>query len=234
MAHARLRGGLTLIEVMIALAVIATGVMALMNGIYSQSVARKGVRDSERVVDLTAAIQERLLSEAWPVLGVSAWSTPQVFSESAPFAGGHSEQELLASGIISQPTGLRNLRLYLEYYLAQSRIVGFGSGAIELRGLMDAQTDIDGDGVVDLFADETSARAGYAVNIASATAASQAGSARTVRYDEAPAANAPKDQPIAIRAVVVWEGSGSNVFGVKSLPGSNGRMFEMIIARGAN
>jgi hypothetical protein len=192
------------------------------------------VKDSERLVGLTSAIQERFLTEAWNALGVGDWNRPAIFSPTDPFAGGYDENTLLAAGVLAQPTGLQRLRLYVEYYLAQSMIDGFGTSAITQRGLLDSQRDQDNDGVIDPYPNELAARTGIAANIVNATGAAAAGNSRTVRYDTAPTASLPTDQPLAIRVVVVWEGGTGNAYGVKSIPGTDARMFELFLARGAN
>ena len=218
--------GFSIAEVMVAMALLAIGVTAMLSGIVSQQQGRSGVRDTQRVTNLSSSLKERLLSEPWtqtatiPVrgLGVATWCTPGVFNQTTPFTGTgvHNETELIATGIITQPSGLTNLCYYVEYYRADTLTA-------TQHGLLDKGVDADGDNVFDRFTSEAESRAGVIANLATAQ-----------RFAVAPTTSIGLDEPLAIRLILVWR--GTSVFGAQLIgadaPGV--QHLDLILARGAN
>ena len=228
-AGVRGRSAFSMIEVMVAVAVVAIGLMALLEGIATQKVARDGVRDSQRVAALLTALNERLISQEWRTLGVdgpndpagTGWSTPTPFDIANPLAGGKPEALLLRHGLLVQPTGLQNLRVYVEYYRAETQFGG-------ARGLLDNDTGGFVSNRPRQFANELEARTGLPTRLVQAQ-----------RFDTNPTAVIGSGEPLAIRVVVAWraDAAGSQVFGGREIPipgGGRARIVEQIIARGDN
>ncbi len=224
-ARVRGRSAFSMIEVMVAVAVVAIGLMALLEGIATQKVARDGVRDSQRVAALLTALNERLISQEWRTLGTS-WSAPTQFDMTNPLAGGiperdpnRSDGDLLKHGLLVQPTGLQNLRVYIEYYRAETK---FGGG----RGLLDNDTGSYVSNRPRQFANELEARTGLPTRLIQAE--------RFINPT-----SIESGEPLAIRVVVAWraDAAGSQVFGGREIPvpgGGRARIVEQIIARGDN
>ncbi|HAT10616.1 MAG TPA: hypothetical protein DCS97_08500 [Planctomycetes bacterium] len=218
--------GFSLLEVMVAIALLATGVTMMLGSLVTQHQGRGSVRDTQRVTELVTTLRERLFSEPWTPtgtttlhgLGVSTWSTPGVFNQTNPFGGTgrHDEAALLAAGIIVQPTGLTDLSYYLEYYRADTL-------SATQRGLFDKGTDANNDDIYDTFASATESRAGLTANLTAAQ-----------RFSSAPTSSIGADEPLAIRIVVVWRGLG--VLGAQTASSGGGtvRYIESFLARGAN
>lgn len=213
-------------EVMVAVAILATGVTVMLSGLLAQHQGRSTVRDTQRVTEVVSALKERIFSEPWtattttPVrgLGVSSWSTPGTFSLTTPFTGtgAHSESDLIAAGIMAQPTGMKDLTYYLEYYRADTL-------SATQKGLFDKGVDSNNDKVYDRFTSEAESRNGVIANLATAQ-----------KFTSAPTASIGTDEPLAIRIVVVWRGSsalGAKFVGT-SFPGA--QYYELFLAREAN
>lgn len=210
---------------MVAVAVMATGLSVVMSGLVAQHQGRSGVRDTQRAAEMLAALRERLLSEPWtqtlttPVrgLGVASWCTPGTYDPSSPLtgAGAHTEAELIATGIILQPTGLTDLRYFVEYYRAETL------GPSQL-GLLDTGSDADSDHIYDPFANEAAALAGLQANVSLAT-----------RFTTTPTAGISSGEILAIRLVVVWRGMATFGSAIEGTAGAF-RTHTIILARGAN
>jgi len=138
----RSRGGFTLVEVMIAMALLAITLSAIAANLFSLNGAHTSNREEAKVREISQLLGERLMGASWDTLGTSvsgqiglngwswhrrATSNPNVpnspiyeclqenpsptASETDP-----DSRDLLKLGLISGPTGIRGLRVYLEYY----------------------------------------------------------------------------------------------------------------------
>jgi hypothetical protein len=155
------RWGLTIIEVMISVAILATVLTVLAGNIFTLNTVRQVAKEEAIVQELMAGLVERIQGEAFSSLGsrndslshLNAWSwhrrlvprfpetaagvispmtevmppdaipavaTPtavlpfsncllQVYDQSTP-------PQLISPGLMSQPSGIRDLKVYLEYY----------------------------------------------------------------------------------------------------------------------
>lgn len=130
-----IRLGMSLVEAIIAVAVLATGICGALSMIDVMSKARRQVSEEEQVQKLVQSVVARLQTESWTSLGTSstaaATATGSVYSAPRFFnlaAGGNGppltetatnpRDNLVALGFIPKPTGVRNLAIYIEYYRA--------------------------------------------------------------------------------------------------------------------
>jgi prepilin-type N-terminal cleavage/methylation domain-containing protein len=127
------RQGLSLLEVMIALAVLATVLSSVGGGIFVLSSARRVAEEESTVHALLRSWSERLIGADWewlgrehlddPLHGAWSWQRPETTAalapgdhpplrEKAPELSGDATRQLLDD----QPSGLEDLRCHLEYY----------------------------------------------------------------------------------------------------------------------
>lgn len=131
------RQGFSLVEVLIALSVMAVGILALMSSIGALHSSRNTAADANRVHALVQTISERLASLPWDTLGnrdnpTAPWSQSRSAGMAISLVNSHTsynrppltenavldEDNLLKQGLLSQPARVRNLRVYIEYYRA--------------------------------------------------------------------------------------------------------------------
>lgn len=129
------RQGLSLLEVMISLAILATVMASVSGGIFSLTTAKRAASEEVLVSNLMQLWSERLIGADWEWLGRDrgddlllrgawAWQRPEVV-ESAVLPG---EYQPLREGVLEpthsatvqllgdEQSGLEDLSLYLEYY----------------------------------------------------------------------------------------------------------------------
>ena len=123
----------TLIEVMIAVAVLAIGMFGVLSMIPTLAQARTLAVEMVIARQIADSVAERIQGAAWRDLGgtkvtagsynIESWSLPRYRSpapldlnppmtEDAP----DPNNNLLANGLVSQRTGVPDLKVYLEYY----------------------------------------------------------------------------------------------------------------------
>lgn len=147
------RGGMTLVEVMVAVAVLAIGLMAVVGQIAPLNNQRQFTDDTQAMQNLLKTITERLATAPFDSLRSNsmAWTfvrriplndgslpgedPPETTFEST---SGHAivplnevdavdANNLVTQGLLLRPSGLRNVQVFLEYYRTISR---FQSAAV--------------------------------------------------------------------------------------------------------
>jgi prepilin-type N-terminal cleavage/methylation domain-containing protein len=146
------RRAFSLIEVMVAIALLTIAMSGLIGAIANLSHWDRAERDVSQVQLLAQVMAERIQGGTWANLGqtIEPWSwhrrevprpgrpAPVVpplteTDTTAMVINGQSVQvnNLVALGILAAPTGLRNLKVYLEYY--RSDAVSAAGGEMVLR-----------------------------------------------------------------------------------------------------
>lgn len=144
------RLGLSLLEVMISLAVLATVMASVSGGIFALSTAQRAAQENAAITGMMQMWSERLMGADWewlgrdqlddPLRGAWSWQRPEI--EGTPATGDHPPlQEKAAKNIhdatvqllADAPSGVTDLRCYLEYYHPI---------AMELCFMPDADTDV--------------------------------------------------------------------------------------------
>ena len=127
------RQGFSLLEVMIALAILATVLASIAGGIVSLTSAKRSASEETAVSDLMRRWSERIIGGDWewlgrdrsedPLNGAWSWQRPETESPLAqgdypPLREGVKEQHNNAAIQVlgTEQSGLTDLRLYLEYY----------------------------------------------------------------------------------------------------------------------
>lgn len=209
--------GMTLLEVMISIAILATVLSILAGNIFTLNVVRQVAKEEAIVQELMTALIERVQSEPLSNLGVrnegvshlNAWSwhrrqTPRYPEDKtgvippmteekptvaipavanstnvAPFTNcllpvyDKSNPPLLISpGLLSQPSGIQELKVYLEYYrqavmlndlllstAPTSTWIGIttSTGSYQNRNDLVYSDDLDGDNRMDLSTEQNAA-----------------------------------------------------------------------------
>lgn len=180
--------GFSLLEVCAAIAVLAIALTTIMGQWAGLHSVRMQVAAKQRAQALLASIAERVASADWGELGTDklAWSRGRFFDAVAddrdPLseAAADARDNLVAQGLIPAATGIRGLRIYIEYYRAETS----GADAGVLLG--------DGDPA---SASPTGFRTNFALK-ATRDAARITGANPTAAVDS--------DAPVWIRFLAVW------------------------------
>lgn len=123
----------TLVEVMIAVAVLTIGMFGVLSMIPTLSKARESAVEMVIARQLAATIAERIQGTAWKDLGgtttqiggavnINAWSLPRYRDKTVPVNPPLTETDpdpnnnLIACAILSQRAGVPDLKVYVEYY----------------------------------------------------------------------------------------------------------------------
>lgn len=130
------RTGLSILEVMIAVAILASALSIVGGTIYSMHLARTSIDEEIKVQAIAQTLVERLQGARWEDLGRdvssypgrNAWSWhrratkqlaypavsdfPRPLRDDAPL----KEHDLVNSGLLEDKSGIVDLELYLEYY----------------------------------------------------------------------------------------------------------------------
>lgn len=128
------RSGLSLIEIMISLAILATVLASVSAGIFTLSQSKQSLNEELAVSDVLRLWSERLMGAEWdwlgrdriddPVRGAWSWQRPEI-GAAVLLPGDHpplTETVATATNNLSKlllsdsPSGVRGLRLFLEYY----------------------------------------------------------------------------------------------------------------------
>lgn len=127
------RQGFSLLEVMIALAILATVLASIAGGIVSLTSAKRSASEETAVSDLMRMWTERIMGGDWewlgrdrsedPLSGAWSWQRPET---DAPLAKGefpplqegvkNSKNDAAIQVLGTEKSGLADLHLYLEYY----------------------------------------------------------------------------------------------------------------------
>lgn len=124
--------GFTLVEVMIAVAVLAVGMFGVLSMIPTLSSARTLAVEMVIARQIADTLAERIQGAAWRELGgarttpgtfnTNSWSLPRYRSSVSPLNPPMTEDDadpnhnLITNGIVVQRTGVPNLKVYVEYY----------------------------------------------------------------------------------------------------------------------
>ncbi len=137
------RHGFSLLEVMIAIVILASALSVAIGTIFTLHQGRAALEEELKAQAIAQVMVERLQGASWDSLGKymdavpghNAWSwhrratkqlvfTPSMDPTVTPpmqEKAKRPEDDLIALGILSSPSGVRNLKVYLEYY--QMRLV---------------------------------------------------------------------------------------------------------------
>lgn len=117
--------GFSLVEVMIAVAILATVLTAMAGNIFTLHKAHESTKELAKAQEIAQVLAERAQGATWHSLGQTAqpWSwhrrvgaaadRPQPMTDVAA----DPNNDLQSLGILSQPSGLADINVYLEYYL---------------------------------------------------------------------------------------------------------------------
>ena len=141
-----LSSGLTIIEVMISMAVLAVGISAILSHMFTLKSVRDASRDAAIIENLVNEMVERFTGARWEVLGTPAvgWSIHRPYSVSAignPLTdlNDGSANSLVTMGILRQSTGMKNLKVYVDYYRGMTEYDSAGLPIAGKLGLMDGE-----------------------------------------------------------------------------------------------
>lgn len=212
-----LRHGMTIIEVMISVAILATVLTILAGNIFTLSVVRQVAKEEAIVQELMTGLIERIQSEPLSNLGVknegishlNAWSwhrrlTPRYPEDKTgvippmtevkptaaipmtadaanvlpftnyllPIYDKSNPPQLISPGLLSQPSGIQDLKVYLEYYRQNVMLndlllsttptktwkeITTCTGAYLNRNDLIYSDDLDGDNRLDLSTEQNAA-----------------------------------------------------------------------------
>jgi len=132
------RVGFSLLEVMIAIAILATALSVAIGTIYTLHQGRAALDEELKAQAIAQVMVERLQGASWDSLGKyiddvpghNAWSWHRRATKQLVFLPSmdpnvtppmqekalRPDDDLIALGILSAPSGVRNLKVYLEYY----------------------------------------------------------------------------------------------------------------------
>jgi prepilin-type N-terminal cleavage/methylation domain-containing protein len=130
-----MRHGFSLLEVMIAMAVLATVLASVIASIYTLHTVQVQEKENARVQELGRLMVERIMGASWATLGgvdindpnQGAWSwhrrepydgqpAEPVLQPLREGANVPADQNLLTLNLLSGPSQLQDLRVYLDYY----------------------------------------------------------------------------------------------------------------------
>ena len=119
----RHRAGFTIFEVVIAIGILATALTMIAGNVFTVSRANRFTNEQAVALDVATTLSERLQGTTWQDIGSATdpWSWHRRESTTAvnpplTIGAGNPDHDLLATGLLAAQPGLRNLRVYLEYY----------------------------------------------------------------------------------------------------------------------
>jgi hypothetical protein len=137
--------GLTMIEIMLAVVVLTIGIMGVLSNIPTLNSARNLAIEMAQAQQIAAIMSERLMGTAWNDLGGqnsgNQWSLPRyapdpdgdgttVTTLNPPLKDNNAasaNDDLVGLGILSQKSGVPDLKVYVEYYDGTAILGGVGS-----------------------------------------------------------------------------------------------------------
>ena len=113
------RSGLSLIEVMIAMALLAVALSAAVSALASSVQSNAYAEDREKANDLMRRVSDRLLTTRWDDLMVG-WTASRYAQEANGLHNdnGLEEADLITAGVLDRPSGLADALVNIEYYRA--------------------------------------------------------------------------------------------------------------------
>lgn len=138
-ARGILRAGMTIMEVMVAFAVIAIAIASMLGGISNLASTRNETADVILVNQALLSMVDRIQAAKEDTIG-SGLLAPRfidtVAGSSPPMSeSGAAADNLVAAGVLSYAPGL-NLRIYIEYYRAVAGLDSAGNVDPSKPGLM--------------------------------------------------------------------------------------------------
>jgi len=133
---------------MISLAVLATGIMAIIGHIGTLKLARDSAYDISVIDNLASELTDRIQGGRWEVLGApgAAWTLPRPFTGALPGhnppmtdTAANSQDNLVSIGLLRRKTFIPNLKVYVDYYRAVTSYDDAGVVIPGQEGLMDGE-----------------------------------------------------------------------------------------------
>ena len=141
------RAAFSLIELMIALSILAIGIMAILGNYASMKSSRIAVSDETKIQSTVSSIAERLASEKFSTLGtVGSWTSGRFFDVISTDRSPLTEfstiplDNLISQGFELNPSGVSNLRVFIEFYRGETSFDVPGVASSKKFGLLDAGT----------------------------------------------------------------------------------------------
>lgn len=137
------RGGFTLIEVMLAMVVLSVGLLAIIGNHSTLGSARRIIGTESRAQAMVKAVSERLASDPFTTLGTSvSWSAGRFMDGGlgrAPLTetAVNDQDSLKKQGFLTQDSGVDHLRIYIEYYRGITSFDIPGDVATKRVGMLD-------------------------------------------------------------------------------------------------
>jgi type II secretory pathway pseudopilin PulG len=226
-------GGMTLMELSLAVVVLTVGMLTALGQISSLRGARIAAQEAVAVHAVVSALAERIQGARWDTLG--ATTAPWSINRTEPNAGvgtvtkplvddsdisafdenddgtlteseidsGRLSRGLQTLGIISEPTTVADLRVYVEYYRAVTMRDGDGNPISTAPGMMSGQ-DITYDSI-----DEFTRRFRFNLRQEDLPAAERStilAHRATYRLDttQSPIGLVGENEPIIVRILATW------------------------------
>lgn len=182
--------GFSLIEVMLAVTILAMGLTVLVSDFMRSFQARDFAERQIEVQEVSRALLNRLLGAPTADLGVQPWAIARIEGVDTPLTAngtGTAATDLVQMGVRTLPATTTDLNLFVEYYRGiQSPDPSSGAPTIL-------------DGVLDDFSDTDPPEASYAQFRDAAWRA-----ARRLNGAVPPSVQVPVNTPVLIRIVAVW------------------------------
>jgi prepilin-type N-terminal cleavage/methylation domain-containing protein len=117
--------GFSLIEVMIAVAILATVLTAMAGNIFTLHKSHTATKELAKAQEIAQALAERVQGATWHSLGQTSepWSWHRREGAAMPMPQPMTDRavdpnnDLQGMGIIGEPSGIADSKVYLEYYL---------------------------------------------------------------------------------------------------------------------
>jgi len=198
--HLRFRNGFSIIEVMIAITVLAVALAAILNNYQVLDSARRDTAARGAVSEIARAILDRVVASDVRALGTAnptAAVVPQPWSlarvEDLPavrpplsIQAANPNDDLVVQGLLPANVIVPNLRVYIEYYRGDD-VIDAQTGTVIAQGAID-DTAFD---AVGKFRDAFRIPAWR--------------TARRLATDQAPYLQIAEDSPMVIRIILVWD-----------------------------
>lgn len=144
-ARGILRAGMTIMEIMMAFAIIAIAITSILGNMANLNSTRKEAPDVVAVNQVLFSLVDRLQAAHEDQIGSAPWAQYR-FQDLPVVPGGNSgplvetagDDSLIAAGLLSKPLGL-NLRVYVEFYRGVTRLDDSGVPIPSEPGLMDGE-----------------------------------------------------------------------------------------------
>jgi type II secretory pathway pseudopilin PulG len=121
------RWSFTIVETLVAMSVVAVGLMAVLSSIFTLDAARKSTVEDMRLNALMRTLVDRVQGAQWTDLGTTRlpWSRARLFEDHSARNGDDlpmTQADLLSYGLLTQPIlsdgSTSTLKVYFEYYRA--------------------------------------------------------------------------------------------------------------------